>query len=293
MNFKEDIKEATGMETTRNQSACERRWGIIQHDVNKFCAAYDQATSTHLTGRVQLDVLEVAHQIYAATNDKKRFTLEHAWAILRQHVKWSLYRSQLEKNNKSVSVKRSTKKKPTTSDFMSPNPQSATITLDQDQSSTPINDTSEIKEPTRPIGRKAAKAAKASEAAESKKRSNDVGADIAAANMKLANASNAKVKIAAIAVADARQALDDKIMLNSAPQNLDEIQMEYWRERRAQIAKRLHQKNSEISISGNDAEGVAEWESYLYAFCYELYTCKFNMAIVKTQFTCELFKTEF
>lgn len=56
-NFKGDVEDSTGLQTICNQSACERRWAIIQHDFNKFCGAYDHATSTHFTGRVQLDVV--------------------------------------------------------------------------------------------------------------------------------------------------------------------------------------------------------------------------------------------
>ncbi|EGG00448.1 uncharacterized protein MELLADRAFT_57602 [Melampsora larici-populina 98AG31] len=48
-----------------------------------------------------------------------------------------------------------------------------------------------------------------------------------------------------MAAADARQALDDKIMLNPAPQDLDEVQMQDWRDRRQQIADRLRQKNTQ------------------------------------------------
>lgn len=153
-------------------------------------------------------------------------------------------------NKKSVSVKNPTKKKASTRNPISSNPPSGTSDLDQDQS-LGINNSSEINEPNQPIGRKASKAAKSAkslEAAESKKRPNNAGAEIAAANMKLANASTAKVKIAAMAAADARQALDNKIMLSPAPQDLDKVQMQYWLDRRAQIAKRLQEKNAEVSV---------------------------------------------
>lgn len=56
-NFTKEFKESKGEETFRNQSGCERRWGVIQHDVNNFCGAFDQVVSTHGTDLSQLDLV--------------------------------------------------------------------------------------------------------------------------------------------------------------------------------------------------------------------------------------------
>ncbi|XP_009132243.2 glutathione S-transferase T3-like [Brassica rapa] len=65
----------------------KQRWHKINDFTNKFCAAYAAAERQISSGQSDHDVLKMAHKIYFADH-KKKFTLEHAWCILRFEQKW-------------------------------------------------------------------------------------------------------------------------------------------------------------------------------------------------------------
>ncbi|KAL0805391.1 hypothetical protein Bca101_097882 [Brassica carinata] len=65
----------------------KQRWHKINDFINKFYAAYAAAEGQITSGQSENDVLKVAHDIYFADH-KKKFTLEHAWCLLRFEQKW-------------------------------------------------------------------------------------------------------------------------------------------------------------------------------------------------------------
>ena len=66
---------------------CKQRWHKINDHTNKFCAAFAAAERQVTSGQSDNDVLKVAHEIFYANNGTK-FTLEHAWCVLRYEHKW-------------------------------------------------------------------------------------------------------------------------------------------------------------------------------------------------------------
>ncbi|XP_033134061.1 glutathione S-transferase T3-like [Brassica rapa] len=64
-----------------------QRWQKINNQTNKFCGAYAAAERQISSGQHENDVLKVAHDIFYADQESK-FTLEHAWCVLRYEQKW-------------------------------------------------------------------------------------------------------------------------------------------------------------------------------------------------------------
>ncbi|KAF8080049.1 hypothetical protein N665_0979s0005 [Sinapis alba] len=71
----------------REASHCKQRRHKINDLVCKFCGAYEAASREKTSGQNDNDVLKLAHQIFY-TNQKKKFTLKHAWKELRNDQKW-------------------------------------------------------------------------------------------------------------------------------------------------------------------------------------------------------------
>ncbi|KAL0711446.1 hypothetical protein Bca4012_018424 [Brassica carinata] len=66
---------------------CKQRWHRINDQTNKFCAAFAAAERQITSGQSDNDVLNVAHKIFYSDQGHK-FTLEHAWCLLRYEQKW-------------------------------------------------------------------------------------------------------------------------------------------------------------------------------------------------------------
>ncbi|XP_013721125.1 glutathione S-transferase T3-like [Brassica napus] len=71
----------------REATHCKQRWHKMNDLVCKFCGAYEAATRQKSSGQSENYVLKLAHEIFF-NNDKKKFTLEHAWKELRNDQKW-------------------------------------------------------------------------------------------------------------------------------------------------------------------------------------------------------------
>lgn len=65
----------------------KQRWHKINDQTNKFCGAYAAAERQISSGQNGNDVLKVAHDIFYSDQESK-FTLEHAWCVLRHEQKW-------------------------------------------------------------------------------------------------------------------------------------------------------------------------------------------------------------
>ncbi|XP_018436015.1 glutathione S-transferase T3-like [Raphanus sativus] len=77
-------------ETGRDKRAflhCKQRWHKINDLTNKFCGAHAAAERQMTSGQNDNDVLKMAHDIYFSDHNSK-FTLEHAWCVLRYEQKW-------------------------------------------------------------------------------------------------------------------------------------------------------------------------------------------------------------
>ncbi|XP_024004314.1 glutathione S-transferase T3-like isoform X2 [Eutrema salsugineum] len=71
----------------REAIQCKQRWQKINEAVCKFSGCYDAATRARTSGQNENDILKMAHEIYFNDN-KKKFTMEHAWKELRFDQKW-------------------------------------------------------------------------------------------------------------------------------------------------------------------------------------------------------------
>ncbi|XP_048637582.1 glutathione S-transferase T3-like [Brassica napus] len=65
----------------------KQRWHKINDQTNKFCGAYAAAERQISSGQNDNDVMKVAHDIFYSDQESK-FTLEHAWCVLRHEQKW-------------------------------------------------------------------------------------------------------------------------------------------------------------------------------------------------------------
>ena len=71
----------------RGDLTCKKRWHRINDQVTKFCGAYSAAERQIGSGESDTDVLKKAHDIFYSDQQSK-FTLEHAWCVLRFEQKW-------------------------------------------------------------------------------------------------------------------------------------------------------------------------------------------------------------
>ena len=71
----------------RGDLTCKKRWHRINDQVTKFCGAYSAAEKQIGSGESDTDALKKAHDIFYSDQQTK-FTLEHAWCVLRFEQKW-------------------------------------------------------------------------------------------------------------------------------------------------------------------------------------------------------------
>nr|VDD49273.1 unnamed protein product [Brassica oleracea] len=71
----------------REHIHCKQRWHKINDLTNKLCGAFAAAERQNSSGQNENDVLKVAHEIFYSDYNMK-FTLEHAWCVLRYEQKW-------------------------------------------------------------------------------------------------------------------------------------------------------------------------------------------------------------
>ncbi|XP_024013645.1 glutathione S-transferase T3-like [Eutrema salsugineum] len=79
-------KKLGGMEK-RLPIQCKQRWCKINESVCKFVGCYEAASAQKRSGQNENDVMKLANHIYL-NDQKKKFTLEHAWRELRHDQKW-------------------------------------------------------------------------------------------------------------------------------------------------------------------------------------------------------------
>ena len=68
----------------------ETKWGILKHDVAKFCGVYKIVLSCRESGTSLDDILERALELYKQRHPKQRpFVFLHCWRILKDVPRWS------------------------------------------------------------------------------------------------------------------------------------------------------------------------------------------------------------
>ncbi|XP_057774784.1 glutathione S-transferase T3-like [Salvia miltiorrhiza] len=72
---------------SRTRSSLNHRWGIIQHDVNKFCGFLTQVEGLHRSGVSNEDNIQEARRWYLGIV-KSAFRFDHCWVLLKDQEKW-------------------------------------------------------------------------------------------------------------------------------------------------------------------------------------------------------------
>ncbi|XP_013639303.1 PREDICTED: glutathione S-transferase T3-like [Brassica oleracea var. oleracea] len=85
----------------------KQRWSKINDQTNKFAPAYATAERQISSGQNENDVLKSAHQIFHSDHNTK-FTLEHAWCILRHEQKWLSLNTAAQKRKATESFSQAT-----------------------------------------------------------------------------------------------------------------------------------------------------------------------------------------
>ncbi|KAL6578928.1 hypothetical protein OROMI_009144 [Orobanche minor] len=71
----------------RTRSSLNHRWGIIQHDVNKFCGFLTQVEALRRSGVSNEDNIQEARRWYLGIV-KSAFRFDHCWVLLKDQEKW-------------------------------------------------------------------------------------------------------------------------------------------------------------------------------------------------------------
>jgi len=71
----------------RASAQCKQRWAKMNELVMKFVGCYATTTNQKASGQTENDVMLFANELFE--NDmKKKFSLDHAWTLLRHDQKW-------------------------------------------------------------------------------------------------------------------------------------------------------------------------------------------------------------
>jgi hypothetical protein len=68
----------------------ETKWGLIKHNVSKFCGIYNQIQSMHKSGSNAADTIRNAKELYRQKSAKNAdFVFEHCWLLLKDCPRWA------------------------------------------------------------------------------------------------------------------------------------------------------------------------------------------------------------
>ncbi|CAL5392412.1 unnamed protein product [Camellia sinensis] len=79
-------------ESNRNRISLSHRWSAMQKAINKFCGFLEQIQLRQQSGTTEAD-MRMYHAI-----QKKHFTFDTCWDILRRSCKWDEFRTQSKKS---------------------------------------------------------------------------------------------------------------------------------------------------------------------------------------------------
>ena len=68
----------------------ETKWGLIKHNVSKFCGIYSQIERLHKSGSNAADTMRDAKELYRQKSAKNTdFLFEHCWLLLKDCPRWA------------------------------------------------------------------------------------------------------------------------------------------------------------------------------------------------------------
>ncbi|GMP80450.1 hypothetical protein CsSME_00035545 [Camellia sinensis var. sinensis] len=81
-------------ESNQNHISLTHRWSAMQNAINKFCGFLKQIQLRQQHGTTETDMVKfISKRVYHAIQ-KKHFTFDTCWEILRQSCKWGEFRSK-------------------------------------------------------------------------------------------------------------------------------------------------------------------------------------------------------
>ena len=82
----------------------ETKWGLIKHNVSKFCGIYNQIERLHKSGSNAADTMRDAKELYRQKSAKNTdFLFEHCWLLLKDCPRWADGWTQQSVGKKRVS----------------------------------------------------------------------------------------------------------------------------------------------------------------------------------------------
>jgi hypothetical protein len=83
----------------------ETKWGLIKHDLAKFCGNYGTLVAVNESGTSSEDTLQKALELFKSKHPKQNgtFAFIHCWLIFKDVLRWSKTR---EESKKVMSMKR-------------------------------------------------------------------------------------------------------------------------------------------------------------------------------------------
>ena len=77
-------------EGVRPLRSLETKWGLIKHNVSKFCGIYNQIERLHKSGSNAADTMRDAKELYRQKSAKNSdFLFEHCWLLLKDCPRWA------------------------------------------------------------------------------------------------------------------------------------------------------------------------------------------------------------
>ena len=74
----------------RPLQSSETKWGLIKHNVSKFCGIYNQIERLHKSGSNAADTMRDAKELYMQKSAKNTdFVFEHCWLLLKDCPRWA------------------------------------------------------------------------------------------------------------------------------------------------------------------------------------------------------------
>ncbi|CAL5426199.1 unnamed protein product [Camellia sinensis] len=84
-------------ESNRNRISLSHRWSAMKKAINKFCGFLEQIQLRQQSGTTEADMVAEAKRMYHVIQ-KKHFTFDTCWDILRRSCKWDEFRTQSKKS---------------------------------------------------------------------------------------------------------------------------------------------------------------------------------------------------
>ncbi|PNX54585.1 glutathione S-transferase t2-like protein [Trifolium pratense] len=85
--IKDRYNNYRGSLIAREWSTLKSRWHLLNKHCQWFCGSYKLAVANKKSGQSETDIMDEARKLFAQVHHQ-RFTMEHAWRLLKDEPKW-------------------------------------------------------------------------------------------------------------------------------------------------------------------------------------------------------------